>query len=416
MIGWIAWNMAWASAAMLLVLALRRPAARLFGAGIAYALWLLVPLRLLAPPLPQSAAVPTWSPPLDLVVAVERAASPAPAAAAGWLPWLVALWAAGAGAFLLLQWFAYRAFLARLSRDCRSLGVHGGLPLVECRSVEGPLAIGLLDRRIVLPEDFARRYTAEERRLALDHELVHHRRGDIWWNLAALLVLALNWFNPLAWISFRAFRADQELACDAAVAAAAGPAERRDYAHALVKSASRPAMLAVCPLNRADQLKRRLKMMNDHRTSRLRTLAGGAAILVLAGLGAGVGAPGLAHPHPQGEGEAKERRIVIVETKAHEGAGEDRVRQFRLRRGENGEVVLPERCNDGQELANVDERTGDERTRVILCTRGEADAATRLEQLQQVRERMAGNSELSAEHRDRVLAAIDREIVRLRGR
>ena len=38
-------------------------------------------------------------------------------------------------------------------------------------------------------------------------------------------MLALNWFNPVAWLAFRAFRADQELACDAAVAAA-GSAER----------------------------------------------------------------------------------------------------------------------------------------------------------------------------------------------
>ena len=37
MTGWLAGNMAWASVAMLLVLAVRRPVARLFGAGPAYA-------------------------------------------------------------------------------------------------------------------------------------------------------------------------------------------------------------------------------------------------------------------------------------------------------------------------------------------------------------------------------------------
>jgi beta-lactamase regulating signal transducer with metallopeptidase domain len=56
----------------------------------------------------------------------------------------------------------------------------------------------------------------------------------------ALIVLALNWFNPIAWIAFRAFRADQELSCDAAIAAEASPETRCDYARALVKSASRP--------------------------------------------------------------------------------------------------------------------------------------------------------------------------------
>ena len=208
MTGWLAWNMGLASAAMLLVLALRRPAARLFGAGTAYALWLLVPLRLLAPPLPEAAAMPTWSPPLERVVAVGQVAAPLPAGGNNWLPTLISLWAAGAAGFLAWQWLVYRAFLTRLSLDARTLGAHAGLPLVESGAVEGPLALGLLDRRIVVPADFAARYAAEERRLALDHEAVHHRRGDIWWNFAALLILALNWFNPLAWLAFRAFRED----------------------------------------------------------------------------------------------------------------------------------------------------------------------------------------------------------------
>ena len=104
--------------------------------------------------------------------------------------------------------------------------------------VEGPLALGLHEPRLVIPSDFSRRYSPGEQRLAMEHELTHHRHRDIWWNVAAILVLAFNWFNPLAWIAYRAFRADQELACDAAVAARATIEERCDYARALVKSAT----------------------------------------------------------------------------------------------------------------------------------------------------------------------------------
>nr|MDP8995118.1 hypothetical protein [Pseudomonadota bacterium] len=89
-------------------------------------------------------------------------------------------------------------------------------------------------------------------------------------------------------------------------------------------------------------------------------------------------------------------------------------RSFRFQRGEDGELVLPERCGSGEQIANVDEQTGNQRTRVILCTSGETDAATRLQRLQQVRERIAANEELPAEHRAGVLAAIDREIASLR--
>lgn len=319
----------------------------------------------------------------------------------------------GAAAFLIAQFLVYRAFLTRLSLASRSAGAFRGLPLIESEAVEGPLAVGLLDRRIVVPADFATRYSAEERRLAAEHEYVHHRRGDIWWNLAALFVLAPNWFNPVAWIAFLAFRADQELACDAAVAARAGAPERQDYARALIKSASRPGVTAVCPLNHADQLKRRLRMMKDHRLSRYRSLGGAAALTVLAGLGISLAAPGIAHPHPDGEGK-QQQRIVIME---HKGGAAPRegVRSFRIERGENGEPVLPEGCRNSEPLANVDERSGDRRTRIVLCGAGEGTAASRLEHLQRARERIASSDEFTGEHRDRVIAAIDREIARLRG-
>ena len=413
MTDWLLHNMVAASLAMLVVLALRTPVARVFGAVWAYALWLLPLLHLLLPPLP--AAIPDLPLPslaLLLPAAGDQAASLPPQGGPGqWVPVLLALWAGGAAAFLIVQLLAYRSFLTRLSLASRSAGVWRGLPLVESDAVEGPIAIGLLDRRIVVPADFSDRYSEAERRLAAEHEYVHHRRGDIWWNLAALVVLALNWFNPVAWLSFLAFRADQELACDAAVAAGTGPGERHAYAQALVKSASRTGLIAACPLNHADQLKRRLRMMKHHRHSRLRSLGGAAALAVLAGAGLSLAAPGIAQPKAEGGTRTEQRRIVIVE--GGEGkAGGDHV--VRMRRGPNGEVTLPENCREGEPLANVDEQAGNRRTRIMLCERGGGNAATRLQRLQQARERIAGDDELTGEHRERVLAALDRAIAQAR--
>lgn len=416
MIAWLIQNMIWASVLMLVVLAVRLPVARWLGAGAAYALWLAPALRLVLPPLPERAA--GMLPETAIVVRIDGAAPVAAATGTNWFAMLIAVWAVGAAAFLIWQWRSYRAFLTELSLTSRSIGMHAGLPLIESDAVQGPVALGLLDRRIVVPADFATRYGEAERALALDHEAIHHRRGDIWWNHLALGLLALNWFNPVAWLAFRAFRADQELACDAAVTAARSGEARHDYAGALVKSVSPARPVTAAPLNQIAQLKRRLKMLKTHRKSALRSFAGVAAVLMLTGTGAILGSAGVAHPHPEEGKQDRRERIIIMDRHgdgAQGAAGQAGHREHRveIRRGPNGEIVEPD-CGDG-ERTNFEEGTDDRRTRIVLCSRGGGSPAQRAEHLQRARDRLARNDELSAETRARITAQLDREIARLRG-
>ncbi len=284
---------------MLLVLAVRKPVALLFGAEWAYALWLLPLFVPFLPPLP--AFAPLAVPEMTVIIpAVAAAASPASdPASADWLLTLLALWGGGAIVFAIWQQSTYSAFMLHLGSEGREAvpPSFGGVRVVESEAVDGPVAVGIFRRRIVVPLDFASRYSPAERRLALEHELIHHKRFDLAWNWAALGMLTLNWFNPIAHFAFRAFRADQELACDAAVTRRA-PSERHDYASALVKAASRPGLIAVCPLNHAEFLKRRLKMMKQHRWSRARSAGGLASVAVLTFAGLAVGAPSVAHQEP----------------------------------------------------------------------------------------------------------------------
>lgn len=414
MIGWLTQNMIWASLMMLVVLAIRLPVARWLGAGAAYTLWLAPALRLVMPPLPERAG--ELLPETAIVLNVEAGGPALADAGIDWTLLALTIWASGGCAFLVWQWLSYRTFLTELSLTSRSIGTHDGLPLIESEAAEGPIALGLLDRRIVVPVDFAARYGADERALALDHEAIHHRRGDIWWNHLALGLLALNWFNPVAWLAFRAFRADQELACDAAVVAARPAEERGDYAEALVKSASPARLVTAAPLNRIDQLKRRLKMIKTHRRSALRSIGGFAAAAMLTGAGAMLGSAGVAHPHPESGKQEHRERIIIMDRHgdgAQRGNAAHREHSVVIRRGPNGEIVEPS-CDDG-ERTNIDEGTDGQRTRIMLCSRGGANPAQRAEHLQRARDRLAQNNELSAEMRARITAQLDREIARLRG-
>ena len=305
MIGWAIEALAASTLLMLVVLALRGPVARRFGAQAAYMLWLLPALRMVLPRLPE-AATPVRTVPIHIDVArlvaaavtgPSQAAAPALSAVEAqpsidWLLVGLVLWLGGAAAYLAWQLGRHHRFMS-IALEHAGPGVwRGGIKVRLSPVVPGPLAAGIFHRHILLPEDFEQRYNGAEQRLALAHELAHHRRGDLIANGAALVMLALHWFNPIAHWAYRAFRSDQELACDATVLRTA-PESRADYGRALIKSA-RAGMpeAAVCALGPATELKRRIKMIAHSTSSRTRRIAGVALATVLVGVGLGLTASG----------------------------------------------------------------------------------------------------------------------------
>jgi len=308
MIGWALEALAASTLLMLVVLALRGPVARRFGAQAAYLLWLLPALRMILPRIPES-AVPVEKVPVHLdlarlIAAAALRATQAPSTAAvpvtatapqisvDWLSIGLMLWLGGAAAYLAWQLGRHHRFMSIALEHAEGGFLRGGIKVRLSPVVSGPLAAGIFHRHILLPEDFERRYTGTEQQLALAHELAHHRRGDLIANGAALAMLALHWFNPIAHWAYRAFRADQELACDATVLGAA-PESRSDYGRALIKSAAAGMPgAAACALGPATELKRRITMIAQSTRSRARRLAGAALATVLVGLGLGLTASG----------------------------------------------------------------------------------------------------------------------------
>lgn len=288
MISWAIETLVATSILMLVVLAVRVPVARHFGPHVAYGLWLLPALRMVLPPLPEQ-VTPTSLQVLPSTLDLEAlllAPMPIEAPVEQLIDWplLVAcLWCAGALAFLAYHILSYRRFVRDTLDDATQLPRfdRDGVEVCASPHAPGPFAAGIFLKTIVLPEDYRRRYDRDELRLAIEHEVQHHRRCDMSANFVALIVLALNWWNPIAYFAHRAFRVDQELACDALVLARATPAERHAYGSALLKSACGRLPVAACALGAGDDLKRRLKMMKTHRWDAGRTRAGG---LVAAGL------------------------------------------------------------------------------------------------------------------------------------
>lgn len=341
------------SALIVLVLMIRRPIAKRFGAQAAYCLWLIPFARLAMPPLPdawtlgsaahkpsasaltntlllQTPAAPpnVAAPHLAMAAPAEIAPLLGTGSSATALPslWisvsigLLAVWGIGALSLMIHGVLRQRTYLkiirsdlitpsANLTHMATSLAKQIGLsrpPQVALSLVtSGPIVTGLTRPIVLLPAWFEQDYTPSEQRAAIAHELTHVKRGDLWAIQLSEIFVAALWFNPLAYIARRSFRCDQEAACDSDVLRS-GAATPHQYGSTLIKAVrlsqgdKTPAFAAGLPHN--NEIKQRLLLIAAPAPSTRKRLAGtgltalaGAAALMLTATTA------IAHPVPDGE-------------------------------------------------------------------------------------------------------------------
>lgn len=359
---WLVSNALIASLLIIVVLAIRRPVAQLFGARAAYALWLAPALRLILPPLPQGMTpVPAGGEAVNWVLVTGQRAAEASSAST----WLWVVWAIGFGSMLAARLIAHHRFLSAAlaaGRPYESPGI--AYDVVATPAVEGPVATGLIHPLILVPEDFATRFTPEQQHFALWHEQLHHRRGDLWAAAVALVTTSILWFNPFAHLALGAFRRDMESACDAALLTSAGRAAAPAYAETILRCAARPVPRSLCALTSIDELKGRLKMLNANH-GMLTKMAG----LMLAGglvVASTIAVPAMAEE--TGKTQTTEIRKVI-----HNGAGTPGDAEAMMKSCP-GQVI--EVSADG--AASADRK---ESQKIKLCLKAgtKAETATRLE-------------------------------------
>ncbi|MBJ7575987.1 TonB family protein [Luteimonas sp. MC1828] len=272
-----------ASAALLLVLALRHPLRRAFGARVAYGAWALVPLAIAAAALPRPAPGQGFAPALlslhPGVLVMPSTGSTLTATGIDWPLLLASAWLIG-GVFVALRFRAQqRGYVAALGHlEQTADGSWRGV------GVEAPAVVGAMRPRIVLPVDFEALHAADEAALVVAHERAHLARGDTRANLLAVALRCLHWFNPFLHLAARGFRLDQELACDATVLAR-HPHARRRYADAMLNvQLAVPGLPVGCHWQSSQFLKERILMLKQPQPGVVRRRTGALALgVVLAG-------------------------------------------------------------------------------------------------------------------------------------
>jgi beta-lactamase regulating signal transducer with metallopeptidase domain len=129
---------------------------------------------------------------------------------------------------------------------------------------------GLRRPKVLLPA--AARFWSDERiDVVLRHELAHIKRSDWAVQIGAVLVRAVCWFNPLAWIAYRQLRQESERACDDMVLRHG--VDGADYAGHLVAIAravchSRRAFVPAPAIAHQSTLEKRIRAMLNPRCDR----------------------------------------------------------------------------------------------------------------------------------------------------
>jgi beta-lactamase regulating signal transducer with metallopeptidase domain len=245
-------------------------------AGLRYALWMLVFVKLILPPglaTPWSAGtvvarvmppvvrtltVPTHgteplNAPIPAPAAMEAAYEPRPAVDASrtrlWpVSLLMLAWggvALGALAVLLAQYVGYARRVTRrlafapesvqrvFTAQLEALRMPNTILLRVSPDVERPGVFGSWHPMVLLPEGFEARFPAGALAGVLAHELAHIKRRDLLAGWVFAAIGCLYWFHPVVWVAMLNLRREREMACDDIVLESTRQ-ESRDYAATIV--------------------------------------------------------------------------------------------------------------------------------------------------------------------------------------
>ena len=186
------------------------------------------------------------------------------------------------------QPFAEPRIMALLESCKNLLGVERPVTVLAAETFSTPALFGSLRPRLLIPEEMLLHLDDRELRLIFLHELTHLRRGDILVNWAMIFLRSLHWFNPAVWLAMKRLRAEQELACDAAVMARLAPDERRLYGDTLIKLLEDFSASTFCPglvpfITNKQIIKRRIAMISKFQPASRFALLVSVALLIAVG-------------------------------------------------------------------------------------------------------------------------------------
>lgn len=176
------------------------------------------------------------------------------------------------------------AHQTRFEELLKVCGIRRAVSLAASREIAMPLAAGLGNAVILIPQKLVDELTEEEFSQILLHELAHIRRYDDWTNLFQKIAEAIFFFHPVVhWVGAR-LNLEREVACDDWVIWMVG--ERRPYATCLARlvelvATPRPASLAPGAATIRKHVFKRVEFLLDRKRNSLPRLSRASCVVLL---------------------------------------------------------------------------------------------------------------------------------------
>lgn len=186
-----------------------------------------------------------------------------------WLDVLAVIWVLGALGSLgyrLTGYFRFSRHIRRTREPMELDGVPKRLRVCKTSAAVSPMVMGMIRPTLILPET-----ALTESRLpyVLRHELVHYRRGDIFWRWLAVLATSIHWFNPMVYVAAAQMQEACEISCDWCVVRSMEQAKRDDYMRVilelLAEAMAKKQILTTQMASEKKQLQRRFTMIRNQK-------------------------------------------------------------------------------------------------------------------------------------------------------
>lgn len=161
------------------------------------------------------------------------------------------VWLLGAVVFFALALGNYVVFLGKKKRHSTAaedtelfetvkaeLGIKRKIRLRTAADGDSPMLAGIVFPTVYIPADVTDRTDAE---MIFRHELTHFKHRDLFYKQLTLLVNAIHWFNPFAYLLSANISRSCELYCDMEVTRGMSRAEKERYMETILTLAENAA-------------------------------------------------------------------------------------------------------------------------------------------------------------------------------